>query len=120
MKTFRLVPPPSGPRLLRGWLARHQHPFSFTLHLVGIPMTLLAVPLLVALNAFFVAAEFSLVTVRWTRVEELVAQGKFGAQAVKQAVERLDDNAPGGALDARRAGGAPARLEERRSGAHHR
>jgi CBS domain containing-hemolysin-like protein len=52
---------------------------------------LLAVPLLVALNAFFVAAEFSLVTVRWTRVEELVAEKKFGALAVRFAVENLDD-----------------------------
>jgi CBS domain containing-hemolysin-like protein len=52
---------------------------------------LLAVPLLVGLNGFFVAAEFSLVTVRWTRVEELVAHGKFGAPAVKEAVEKLDD-----------------------------
>ncbi len=42
----RLVPPPSGPRLLKGWLARHQHPFSFWLHMAGIPMTLLALPLL--------------------------------------------------------------------------
>ena len=31
---------------LQGWLARHQHPFSFSLHLVGIPMTLLALPAL--------------------------------------------------------------------------
>jgi uncharacterized membrane protein YGL010W len=46
MNTTRLVPPPSGPRLLRGWLERHQHPFSFYLHMVGIPMTLLALPLL--------------------------------------------------------------------------
>jgi hypothetical protein len=45
MTPTRLVPPPSGPRLLQGWLARHQHPFSFYLHLVGIPMTLLALPL---------------------------------------------------------------------------
>jgi len=52
---------------------------------------LLAVPLLVALNAFFVAAEFSLVTVRWTRVEELVEEKKFGALAVRFAVEHLDD-----------------------------
>ncbi len=52
---------------------------------------LLAVPLLVGLNAFFVAAEFSLVTVRWTRVEELVAEKKFGALAVRFAVEHLDD-----------------------------
>ena len=46
MNTARLVPRPSGPHLLRGWLERHQHPFSFYLHLVGIPMTLLALPLL--------------------------------------------------------------------------
>ena len=52
---------------------------------------LLAVPLLVGMNAFFVAAEFSLVTVRWTRVEELVAERKFGALAVRYAVENLDD-----------------------------
>ncbi len=53
---------------------------------------LLAVPLLVAMNAFFVAAEFSLVTVRWTRVEELVEQRKFGSLAVRYAVENLDDS----------------------------
>ena len=46
MNTTRLVPPPTGPPLLQSWLARHQHPFSFYLHLIGIPMTLLAVPLL--------------------------------------------------------------------------
>jgi uncharacterized membrane protein YGL010W len=46
MNTTRLVPAPSGPRLLHGWLERHQHPFSFYLHMIGIPMTLLALPLL--------------------------------------------------------------------------
>ncbi len=53
---------------------------------------LLMVPLLVGLNGFFVAAEFALVTVRWTRVEELLQEGKFGAIAVRDAVERLDDS----------------------------
>jgi CBS domain containing-hemolysin-like protein len=52
---------------------------------------LLVVPLLVLLNAFFVAAEFSLVAVRWTQVEEMVKAKKRGAQAVKEAVSRLDD-----------------------------
>ena len=42
--------------------------FQFLLHALEI----LSVPLLVVLNGFFVAAEFSLVTVRWTRVEELL------------------------------------------------
>src|SRR5438093_9775769 len=52
---------------------------------------LLGVPLLVAMNGFFVAAEFAIIRVRWTRVEELVEEGRFGAVAVRQAVERLDD-----------------------------
>src|SRR5215831_18466870 len=51
---------------------------------------LLAVPALVALNGFFVAAEFALVAVRKTRVEEMVGQGVAGAQAVQDAVSRLD------------------------------
>ncbi len=49
------------------------------------------IPLMILLNAFFVAAEFALVTVRWTRVEEMVEQGKFGAPAVREAVDKLDD-----------------------------
>ena len=53
---------------------------------------LVSVFVLIALNAFFVAAEFALVTVRWTRVEELVERGRFGAKAAKKAVENLDDS----------------------------
>jgi putative hemolysin len=52
-------------------------------------LQIIGVVLLVALNAFFVAAEFALVTVRWTRVEELVAEGRFGALAVRQAIENV-------------------------------
>src|SRR5947208_727265 len=51
---------------------------------------LLAVPGLVALNAFFVAAEFALVAVRRTRVEELTRQGVGGARAVQEATAHLD------------------------------
>ena len=50
-----------------------------------------AVLILVALNGCFVAAEFALVTVRWTRVEELVQKGRFGAKAVNQATSNLSD-----------------------------
>jgi CBS domain containing-hemolysin-like protein len=50
----------------------------------------LSIPTLVALNAFFVAAEFALVAVRKTRVEELVAQGVSGAKAVEAAIGKLD------------------------------
>ncbi len=52
---------------------------------------LLAVPLLVLLNAFFVAAEFALVAVRRTRVDEMVNHRWVGATAVRHAIEHLDD-----------------------------
>jgi CBS domain containing-hemolysin-like protein len=51
---------------------------------------LVAIPALVLLNAFFVAAEFALVAVRRTRVEEMVAQGVKGAGAVTTALTKLD------------------------------
>lgn len=51
----------------------------------------LAIPFFVALNAFFVAAEFALVAVRRTRVEEMVQARRAGALAVKHAVQHLDN-----------------------------
>jgi putative hemolysin len=59
-------------------------------HWIGDVLGLLAVPALVALNAFFVAAEFALVAVRKTRVEEMVNQGVKGSRAVLSAVHHLD------------------------------
>src|ERR671926_1381248 len=53
-------------------------------------LSLLSVPLLVALNGLFVAAEFALVAVRKTRVEEMVRQGQRGAKVVDEAVANLD------------------------------
>jgi len=32
-------------KFIRGWPARHRHPVSRVLHAVGIPMTILAIPL---------------------------------------------------------------------------
>jgi CBS domain containing-hemolysin-like protein len=46
--------------------------------------------LLVAANAYFVAAEYALVTVRWTRIEELAERGVYGAAAVRYAIEHRD------------------------------
>jgi CBS domain containing-hemolysin-like protein len=51
---------------------------------------LLSVPALVALNGVFVAAEFALVSVRKTRVEEMVRLHLKGAQKIEAAIERLD------------------------------
>lgn len=41
-------------------------------------------------NGFFVAAEFSLVAVRRTRVAELVSAGRKNARSLQRAVDRLD------------------------------
>ncbi|MER9202917.1 hemolysin family protein [Mesorhizobium sp. M0933] len=53
---------------------------------------ILAVLVLVAANGFFVAAEFSLVAVRRSRVVELVNAGRTNANALKRAVDNLDAN----------------------------
>ena len=45
-------------------------------------LALLAVLLIVLANGFFVAAEYALVTMRRTRVQELVDQGSRGARRV--------------------------------------
>jgi CBS domain containing-hemolysin-like protein len=47
---------------------------------------LLAILLLVAANGFFVAAEFSLVAVRSSRVTQLVAEGQRRARALKRTM----------------------------------
>jgi CBS domain containing-hemolysin-like protein len=51
---------------------------------------LLAVVFLVLLNAFFVAAEFALVSVRTTRIAELVARGNRAARWVARGLENPD------------------------------
>jgi putative hemolysin len=57
-----------------------------------IVLGLAAIPILVAINAFFVAAEFALVAVRRTRVEELVNQGRPRATTLLAAVDDLNDS----------------------------
>ncbi|MFN2160238.1 MAG: hemolysin family protein [Anaerolineales bacterium] len=51
---------------------------------------LFAVAVLVLANAFFVAAEFSLVSVRRTRIAELVDSGNAAAVSVQQAINNPD------------------------------
>lgn len=51
---------------------------------------LVAVVFLVLANGFFVAAEFALVSVRRSRVEQLVAEGHPAAKALQRAVVHLD------------------------------
>src|SRR5207249_2682679 len=61
----------------------------FVIELINAGQVLL-IPVLVFLNAFFVAAEFSLVTVRRTRLEELASKRAPGVGLAMLAIDRLD------------------------------
>ena len=51
---------------------------------------ILAVLVLVFANGFFVAAEFALVTVRKTRIDQMIAEGHRGARTVRRALNDPD------------------------------
>ena len=53
-------------------------------------LSLIAVLVLVLLNGFFVAAEFALVSVRKTRIDQLVIEGNARARTVQRALTHLD------------------------------
>jgi putative hemolysin len=58
--------------------------------LAGIMWRIGGVLALVVANAFFVAAEFSIVAVRKTRIDQLIAEGHVGARAVRRAISDPD------------------------------
>jgi CBS domain containing-hemolysin-like protein len=58
--------------------------------LTGVAVSLLVVAALIFANAFFVASEFALVTVRKTRMDELVSQGHSLAPIVRRALTNPD------------------------------
>ena len=58
--------------------------------LAGVVWRLLGVLALIGANGFFVSAEFAIVTVRKTRVDQLVAEGHRRARAVRRAVSAPD------------------------------
>src|ERR1700728_1875573 len=55
---------------------------------------MVSVALLILANGFFVAAEFALVSVRETRIEQLIALGRPGARAVRRLQENMEDFLP--------------------------
>jgi len=59
-----------------------------------LPLQFVAVAMLILANAFFVAAEFALVSIRDTRIEQLLAAGVPGARAVRLLQQDLDDFLP--------------------------
>jgi CBS domain containing-hemolysin-like protein len=56
----------------------------------AIASRLLAVLLLIGINAFFVAAEFAMVSVRRSRISQLVSEGDVQAKTVQQLQRSLD------------------------------
>ena len=59
-------------------------------HVIATTLSLIAVVVLVLLNGFFVAAEFALVSVRRTRIDQLVSEGSARARLVQRALTHLD------------------------------
>ncbi|PSN75805.1 hypothetical protein C8B47_30630, partial [filamentous cyanobacterium CCP4] len=60
------------------------------LPVTAIASRLLAVLMLIGINAFFVAAEFSMVSVRRSRISQLVSEGDVQAKTVQQLQRSLD------------------------------
>jgi CBS domain containing-hemolysin-like protein len=58
---------------------------------MNIALLLLVVPALIALNGFFVAAEYSLVRSRLDRIEAMVEEGVKGARLARNQIERIDE-----------------------------
>ncbi|MEC0240782.1 hemolysin family protein [Paenibacillus dokdonensis] len=53
-------------------------------------LNLVLVVFLIGLSAFFVAVEFAVIRVRASRVDQMIAEGRKGAGAVKKVLENLD------------------------------
>ena len=54
-------------------------------------MRVIAVVLLVAANGFFAAGEYALVSIRDTRLEQLIQQGRIGARTIRKLHNKLDE-----------------------------
>jgi magnesium and cobalt exporter, CNNM family len=57
---------------------------------LGVTTSLIAVLALVLANGFFVAAEFAIISVRKTRIDQLLAEGSRMARPVRRALNRPD------------------------------
>ena len=59
--------------------------------IVSVLLRLFAILLLVAANAFFAAAEFALVSIRETRIQQLIDTRRIGARIVQRLHRNLDE-----------------------------
>src|SRR3954470_14845659 len=60
-------------------------------HILEIFIKLLAVAVLIALTAFFVASEFAIVKVRSSRINQLIEEGHRNALAAKKVTSHIDE-----------------------------
>lgn len=58
---------------------------------IHVLMRIFVVLLLVAANGFFAAAEYALVSIRETRLEQLIQQGRTGARIIRKLHHKLDE-----------------------------
>ncbi len=58
---------------------------------MNLVLLLIVVPLMIALNGFFVAAEYALVRSRIDRLEQLEQEGRKRASLAKHQIERIDE-----------------------------
>ena len=61
---------------------------------LDVGIRLLAVLGLVLANGFFVAAEFAIISVRKTRIDQLLAEGSRMARPVRRALDNPDQISP--------------------------
>jgi len=66
-----------------------------SLHMVTLVLLrIILLVLLVAANAFFVAAEFAMISVRDSRIQQLIEQRRIGARTVQKIQQHLDEFLP--------------------------
>ena len=58
---------------------------------MNVVLLVVVVPLLIAVNGFFVAAEYALVRSRMDRLEQLEQEGRKGATLARMQIERIDE-----------------------------
>src|SRR6266550_2207529 len=58
---------------------------------MNLALLLIGVPLLIAVNAIFVAAEYALVRSRLDRIEALEQEGASGAALAHREIDRIDE-----------------------------
>src|SRR5205085_4940005 len=77
-------------RVIRREITRSRDHHMTESSIVGVLWRMAGLMALVCANGFFVAAEFSIVTVRKTRIDQLIAEGHTRARAVRRAITSPD------------------------------